>query len=104
MGEIGPVEGHRAKAGGGHERRPRGQPEVGVDDVEPLAAVAAADLAGSAHVRSRSSGRERKQLHIEIRQRSQRLHLIADEAAERRMLGAGIHVGDDERAQGPGRD
>ena len=35
---------------------------------------------------------------------AQRLDLIAYEAAERGALGGGVHVGDDERAQGSARD
>ncbi len=40
--EVGPVERHRVCAGPHRHRRPCGQPEVGVDDVEACAPVAAA--------------------------------------------------------------
>ena len=57
--EVVAVQRHDDRAEPGEQRRPRGQPEVGVHDVEAPVAVAAAQLARRAHERPRARGRRR---------------------------------------------
>ena len=52
----------------------------------------------AARVYGGSSGREREHLDLDPVDPSQRLHLIADEAAERRLLRRRVHVRHDQRA------
>ena len=76
-------------AGGDGERRPGGEPEVRVDDVEALAREAAPEVARGAGVAARPAGGEGVQLDVEVVDAPQRLDLVAHEAAERGRAGEG---------------
>ena len=76
---------------------------MGVDDVEALAPVAAAQLPGGAHERA-LAGRELVQLHTSTpSMRAQRVDLVAHEPPPLGMGPVGLHVRDDERAHGAQR-
>ena len=55
---------------------------MGVDDVEPLVAVCASQLARRARVAPRRARLEREELDLEAVDLPQRLDLVADETAE----------------------
>ncbi len=99
MAEVSAVHGQRAHAGTNRERRPCGQAEVGVDDVEALTPVAATHLPGAAYERVRAWG-HLEQLRLDPIQAAQRVDLVAYEAPARGMGAVGQHVRDHERAHG----
>ena len=65
------------------ERRPGREAEVRVDDVEALVAEAPPQVDRRTQQAARA-GRERVDLHVEAADASQRLHLVAHEAAQGR--------------------
>ena len=82
MEQVVAVQRHDERARRAGERRPRGQPEVRVDDVEARRArVAAPQRARGARVAR--AGREREQLDLDAAAPPQRLDLVAHEDAER---------------------
>ena len=98
--EVGAVERHGLRIVPlRRERRPGGQPEVGVDDVEPLVAVASgAGRSPLERTRRGLPGLEREHVDVDPVDPAQRLDLVADEAPERRPGRRRIHVRDDQRA------
>ena len=93
MGQIGSVQGHRSGVSPRRQRGPLREPEVGVDDVELSAAVAATQAHGTVDICRRAARREGEQLDLGAASPLQRLHLVADKAAELRAIRSGIHVG-----------
>ena len=89
------MQGDRASARPRSEGGPLGQPEVGVDDVEPLGAVAGAQRPRRAEV---VTGCKREHLDVGLTGAPERRDLVGDEAAQRRPLGGREHVGDDQGA------
>jgi glutamate racemase len=73
-----------------------------MDDVELTATVAPTELSRGARVSEWTPGREGEYVQFDAGYSSQRLDLIADEAAQRRSLGRRVHVGDDQGAHRPG--
>ena len=66
------------RAQAGQQRRPRDEPEVDVDDVEALPAVAPPQLERGARVVARAGG-EGEQLDLDVTAPPQRLDLVAHE-------------------------
>jgi hypothetical protein len=93
MAQVRPVQGDDARGVADGERRPRGEPEVGVDDVEALAPVAAPQVSGGARVAARGKGED---LDVDARRLLERGDLVAHEAAARGGRRAGPHARDDE--------
>jgi hypothetical protein len=93
------VQRHHDRTEVGDERRPGHEPEVRVDDVEPLPAIPAAELACGGGVAAQP-GREREQLDLDIAAPPQRLHLVAHERPALRLLGRRPEVRDDEGSHG----
>ena len=91
------VQGHHDRAEPGEQRRPRGEPEVRVDDVEALPAVAAAQVDRRAGEVPRP-GREREQLDLEVVAAPERLDLVAHERPQPRPLARRVHVRDHQDA------
>ncbi len=98
MREVRAVECHGPDLAPRCQRRPRGQAEVGMDDVESVVAVAPDQVGRRPRVGAAASGREREHLDVDPVNSTQRLDLIADEAAERRPRRGRVHVRDDQRA------
>jgi len=71
---------------------------MGVDDVEPIVAMTAPQRPRAIDVGARPARCEREHLNFHNAGPPQRRHLVGDEAAERRLLGTRVHVGDDQRA------
>ena len=57
---------------------------MGVDDVEPVGAVAPVEVGGGPCIRAAAARREREHLDVDSVDSAQRVYLVADEAAERR--------------------
>ena len=95
VAQVGAVQRQSVKLGRDYERRPGGQAKVGVHNIEALLAIFAPQITGRGAVAARGEG-ETLQLQVGIFERTQRLELITDEAAELRPLGRGPHVGDDQ--------
>src|SRR5579859_6940317 len=93
MLEIGPVQGHGAFLGTGHQRRPQRQAVLRVHDVE----------APPARERRRglgiTAGIESEQLELDLPGAAQRIDLALYEAPERGPLWRRVHVGNDQGAQ-----
>ncbi len=89
---------HHASARRHRARRPGRQAEMGVHDVEALAAEPASELTRGPRVGAVTAGLEREHVELDVVEPLQRPHLVADKAAERRPLGRRVHVGDDQRA------
>lgn len=95
VAQVGAMQRQSTNFGRHYERRPGGQAEVGVDDVEALLAVLAAQLPSGGGVAAGGEG-ETLQFQLGVFERAQRLELVTDKAAELRPLGRGPHVGDDQ--------
>ena len=80
------------------EGGPRRQPEVRVDDVERIAAVSSPQLARRADVRAGAAWREGEDLDVHAFEVTQRVHLVAHEAAECGVGRGRPHVRDDQGA------
>ena len=93
--QIVAVQRHDDRPEPGEQRRPGGQTEVRVDDVELLAAVAPAQRDRRAGQRPRP-WTEREQLDLQVVAPPQRLDLVANERTEPRPLARRVHVRHDE--------
>jgi hypothetical protein len=91
--EVGAVQGDGVLGAAQRERRPCGESEVGVDEVELAAAVAAAQLARASRV---AAGREGEDLDLDLVELAQGVDLVAHEAAESGLGGRRPHVRDDQ--------
>jgi hypothetical protein len=97
--EVVAVQRHDHGSEAGEDRRPRGQAEVRVDDVEVAAGVAAAQLARGGGVGAQP-GREREDLDLDVVAPAQRLDLVEHEAPVLGPLGRRVHVRDDQGSHG----
>jgi hypothetical protein len=95
VAHVGPVQRDRPSRPADGQRRPGGEAEVGVDDVEPGAAVTPSQPRGRARV---VAGREREDLEVDAGQRPQRGDLVAHEAPPRGGIGRRPHVRHDQCA------
>jgi glutamate racemase len=101
VGQIGAVHRHGPRPAGRSEGGPRSQPEVGMNHVEAIVAVAAAQLGCRLDVGRWAARMECKQLKLQLRDPLQRPNLIAHKAAQRRVPGGWVHVRDDQSAHQP---
>jgi hypothetical protein len=93
VAQVGAVQRDDVGRAAQRERRPRGEAEVGVDDVVGGGAVTAADVAGRAHVAARGEG---EHVDLDAVELAQGVDLVAHEAAPRGRGRRGPHVGDDQ--------
>ena len=98
MADVGPVQGEGVRPRLDREGGPRRQPEVRVDDVERIAAVSSPQLARRADVRAGAAWREGEDLDVHAFEVTQRVHLVAHEAAECGVGRGRPHVRDDQGA------
>src|SRR5665213_1017636 len=97
MAHVGAVQRERVARTAQRQRRPRGQPEVRVDDVQASAGEAAAQEPRGARIRERA-GWELEQLDLDAGDLPQCRNLVAHEHAASRAFARGGHVRDDQRA------
>ena len=93
VAQVRAVERHHVRRAAQRERGPRREPEVGVDDVEALAPMAAAQSARGAQIAARREGED---LDLDPVELAQGVDLVAHEAPERGLGGRGPHVRDDQ--------
>src|SRR5437763_11206892 len=98
MREVSAVQGDGVLCPGRGERGPGGQAEMGMDHVEAVAHVPAAELPRGSRISPRIPGLEREHVNVKLGNPGERLDLISYEAAKCRVPGGRVRVGDEQRA------
>lgn len=95
MGQVGSVQGDGVDAAAGGQCGPERKAEMSVHDIEPATVT---QRRRRPRVSRRGAGLERVHLDLHLARPLQRSDLITHEAALRRPLRRGVHVGDYQRA------